>query len=113
MSSENLVITEVEGKWVVAIKEKFDDECERSLIAVAKTREEALESAVVRLAEHSQVLEECIGKACETLMADPDLPCISEYQEVEGVTVEINGECLNKLDAICKGENAAWGWLFR
>lgn len=113
MSSEDLMIIEIDGKWAVAIKEKYDEEWERSLIAVGKSREEALELAIKHSVEHCNMLEQRIDQVCQALKAENDLPYLSRYQEVDGVTTEINGECVVSLDAICKGDDAAWNWYFR
>lgn len=86
-----LEIVEIEGKWVVAFKDKHDENNQRSIISVENSRELALEDALRHVLNMDMKKREDMIAVVEILKSDFDYPVTSRSIEVDGLNHTING----------------------
>lgn len=113
---DKLIIEEIEGHWVAAHQEKYDDDMERSIIGYGDSKEVAAENALIRCIETIEKLENMLLEITETLKAqDFEIPGAGKYIHPEGVEMTYpDGSIRNDIDAIAYDDKKKrWCWFFR
>lgn len=111
---ENVEIAQIGDYWVVAYKDPYDGDTERTILAACKSKEEALEQAV-RVAIRSYLKIEGyfteIKDFAERLQWIGN-PCASV--KIPGVTMEFDTGLVDEVGAIAFDEESGeWLWAFR
>ena len=110
---ENLQIVQIGDRWVVAVKNSCCQPGQRKILSASKSREEALENALIHAIDIQNKFEECLYSIAECLNTDINMEGLGQEVEIPGVYLETDGGMEKDVSSIGWDEELKkWCWFF-
>jgi hypothetical protein len=111
---EKLQIVKMGDWWVVAFENSFDDPGQRSILSASKSREQALEDALIHATDIQNKHEKYLYSIAECLNTDINIGELCQPVVIPGVFLETDCGIEEKISCIFwDNESKKWLWSFR
>lgn len=110
---EKLQIVQMGDCWVVAVKDSCCQPGQRKILSASKSREEALENALIHAIGIHNKFEECLYSIAECLNTDINMKGLGQSVEIPGLYFETDSGIEEKVSSISwDDESKKWCWSF-